>query len=312
MRKEGPTMPPAAYPRDLEGYGANPPHARWPNDARIAVQFVLNVEEGGENSILHGDTHSEAHLSETIAQPLEGQRNLIVESFYEYGARAGFWRILRLFEKYRMPFTCFAVGMAIERTPAVARAMRDAGHEIATHGWRWINYQNVPEEVERAHIRRAIEAHEAVIGERPLGFYAGRLSAASRKLCIEAGFLYDADSYADDLPYWTAEHGRPHLVVPYTSDVTDMKFQTTTGSFSCGDQFFNYLRDSFDCLYDEGAERPKMMSVAMHSRILGRPGRIQSLARFLDYISEKDAVWVARRIDIAQHWIKCHPPAVAG
>jgi putative urate catabolism protein len=300
-------MLPLAYPRDLEGYGPRPPRADWPGGARIAVQFVLNVEEGGENSILHGDTHSESHLSESVAQPLEGQRNLIVESFYEYGARAGFWRIMRLFEKHRMQFTCFAVGMAIQRTPGAARTMRDAGHEIATHGWRWINYQNVPESVEREHIRLAIEAHEDVLGERPLGFYVGRLSESSRKLCVEAGFLYDADSYADDLPYWTSEFGKPHLIVPYTSDASDMKFQTTTGSFSCGDQFYNYLKDTFDCLYEEGAETPKMMSVAMHSRILGRPGRIQSLARFMEYISRREAVWVARRIDIANHWMTRHP-----
>lgn len=295
------------YPRDLEGYGKHPPHAAWPGGARIAVQFVLNVEEGGEHCILHGDTHSEAHLSESVAAPLDGRRNLIVESFYEYGARAGFWRIMRLFEKHDMRFTCFAVGMALQRTPDAARAMRDAGHEIATHGWRWIDYLNVPESVEREHIRLSIRTHEELLGERPLGFYAGRLSAASRKLCIEEGFLYDADSYADDLPYWAPEFEKPHLVVPYTSDASDMKFQTTTGSFACGDQFFNYLKDTFDCLYEEGAECPKMMSVAMHSRILGRPGRIQSLARFMEYISQHDRVWVPRRIDIARHWMTHHP-----
>lgn len=299
------------YPRDLHGYGRHPPHAAWPGGARIAVQFVLNVEEGGEHCILHGDTHSEAHLSESVAVPLEGRRNLIVESFYEYGARAGFWRIMRLFEKHSMRFTCFAVGMALQRTPEAARAMRDAGHEVATHGWRWINYLNVPESVEREHIRLCIRTHEDLLGERPLGFYAGRLSASSRKLAMEEGFLYDADSYADDLPYWAREFDKPHLVVPYTSDATDMKFQTTTGSFVCGDQFFNYLKDTFDCLYEEGAEAPKMMSVAMHSRILGRPGRIQSLARFMEYIARHDKVWVARRIDIARHWIAHHPAPMA-
>jgi putative urate catabolism protein len=295
------------YPRDLEGYGPLVPYANWPGGARIAVQFVLNVEEGGENCILHGDAHSEAHLSESVAVPLYGKRNLIVESFYEYGARAGFWRILRLFDKHKMHFTCFAIGMAILRTPAAARAMRDAGHEIATHGWRWINYEEVPEDVEREHIRLAIKAHESVLGERPRGFYAGRLSSSSRKLCIEEGFLYDADSYADDLPYWTNETGKQHLVVPYTSDASDMKFQTTTGSFASGDQFFNYLKDSFDCLYEEGATAPKMLSIALHSRIIGRPGRIQALARFMEYISTFEGVWVARRIDIANHWIANHP-----
>jgi len=299
-----------SYPRDLVGYAANPPHAGWPGGARIAVQFVLNVEEGGEHCILHGDSHSESHLSETAALPLDGRRNFIVESFYEYGARAGIWRILRLFEKYSMPFTCFAVGMAILRTPDVVRAMRDAGHEIATHGWRWISYQDVPESVERDHIRRTIAAHEEVLGERPLGFYVGRLSSNSRRLCIEEGFVYDADSYADDLPYWNYEYGRPHLIVPYTSDTSDMKFQTAIGTFSDGDQFFTYLKDSFDCLYEEGAVSPKMMSVALHSRIIGRPGRIRSLERFMAYIAAKEAVWVPRRIDIARHWMEHNKPAV--
>jgi putative urate catabolism protein len=300
------------YPRDLIGYGARPPLANWPGGARIAVQFVLNVEEGGENCILHGDTHSEAHLSESVALPLAGERNLIVESFYEYGARAGFWRVLRLFDRHRMPFTCFAVGMAVQRTPDAIRAMRDGGHEIATHGYRWINYHNMPEQLEREHIKLAIKAHEDVLGERPLGFYAGRVSSSSRRLCIEEGFLYDADSYADDLPYWTNDAGRAHLVVPYTSDSSDMKFQTTTGSFSCGDQFYNYLKDTFDCLYEEGADTPKMMSVALHSRIIGRPGRIQSLGRFMNYIAEHEAVWVARRIDIARHWIEHFPATLPG
>jgi allantoinase len=238
-----------------------------------------------------------------------GARNLIIESFFEFGSRAGFWRIMRLFRERNLRFTAFAIGMAIERNQQAAKAMAEAGHEVATHGYRWIDYTHVPAEIEREHIRRTIEIHEEVLGERPLGFYQGRCSINSRRLCVEeGGFLYDADSYADDLPYWCMDYGRPHLIVPYTSDVTDMKFQTTTGSFSCGDQFFNYLKDSFDCLYAEGEFAPKMMSVALHTRIIGRPGRFQSLVRFLDYVLAHDRVWVARRIDIARHWISTHPP----
>jgi putative urate catabolism protein len=297
------------YPRDLFGYGQHPPHAHWPDEARIAVNFVVNVEEGGEHNILHGDSHSEFHLSETPTQPLMGARNLIIESFFEYGSRAGFWRLMRLFGERGVHFTAFAVGMAIERNPEAARAMLEAGHEIATHGYRWIDYKHIPPEIERDHILRSIAIHQTVLGTRPLGFYQGRCSVNSRRLCVEeGGFVYDADSYADDLPYWCLDYGRPHLVVPYTSDATDMKFQTTTGSFSCGDQFFAYLKDSFDCLYAEGETAPKMMSVALHTRIIGRPGRVQSLARFLDYVLSHDRVWVARRIDIARHWIATHPP----
>lgn len=296
------------YPRDLYGYGPVPPDPKWPDKARIAVQFVLNVEEGGEHNILHGDQHSEYHLSETPAEPLMGARNPIVESFYEYGSRAGFWRMMRLFQDRGLKFTAFAVGMALERNPESGLAMIKAGHEVATHGYRWINYKDVPEEVEREHIHRSIMIHEKVLGERPFGFYHGRCSMNSRRLCVEAGgFLYDSDSYADDLPYWCLDYDRPHLIVPYTSDVTDMKFQTTTGSFNCGNQFFNYLKDTFDWLYLEGAHSPKMMSVAMHTRILGRPGRIQSLAKFLDYVLEFDRVWIPRRVDIARHWIEHHP-----
>jgi putative urate catabolism protein len=297
------------YPRDLFGYGDTPPHAQWPGNARIAVNFVVNFEEGGEHNVLHGDSHSEYHLSETPTQPLLGARNLIIESFFEYGSRAGFWRIMRLFRERSVHFTAFAIGMALERNREAAKAMAEAGHEVATHGYRWIDYTHIPPGVEREHILRTIEIHKQVLGERPLGFYQGRCSVNSRRLCVEeGGFLYDADSYADDLPYWCTDYGRPHLVVPYTSDVTDMKFQTTTGSFSCGDQFFNYLKDSFDCLYAEGELMPKMMSVALHTRIIGRPGRFQSLARFLDYVLSHDRVWVARRIDIARHWISTHPP----
>jgi putative urate catabolism protein len=300
------------YPRDLIGYGATPPDPKWPGNARIAVQFVLNVEEGGEHNILHGDRHSEYHLSETPTEPLMGSRNVIIESFYEYGSRAGFWRIMRLFKERELHFTAFVVGMALQRNQEAGRAMLAAGHEIATHGYRWIDYKHMPPDVEREHILTTIEIHKEILGERPLGFYQGRCSVNSRSLCVEeGGFLYDSDSYADDLPYWCLDYGRPHLIIPYTSDVTDMKFQTTTGSFSCGDQFFNYLKDSFDCLYAEGSTAPKMMSVAMHTRILGRPGRVQSLARFLDYIQGHDSVWIPRRIDIARHWIEHHSPAAA-
>ena len=300
------------YPRDLVGYGENPPDARWPGAARIAVQFVLNYEEGGENCILHGDAASEAFLSEIIgAQPLVGVRHMNMESLYEYGSRAGFWRLLRLFSERNLLFTSYAIGMAIERNPAAAIAMKEAGHEIASHGWRWIDYQFVPEEVEREHIRLAVEAHKRVLGERPLGFYQGRCSPNTRRLCVEeGGFLYDSDSYADDLPYWNNDYGKPHLVIPYTLDANDMRFATAQG-FNTGEQFFTYLKDTFDVLYAEGAERAKMMSIGLHCRLIGRPGRSAALARFLDYVLAHDKVWVCRRIDIARHWIANHPPIEA-
>jgi putative urate catabolism protein len=298
-----------AYPRDMIGYGRTPPHAAWPGGARIAVQFVVNYEEGGENCVLHGDAASEAFLSEIVgAAALPGARHMNMESIYEYGARAGFWRLLRLFGERKLPFTAFAVGMAILRHPEAALAMQEAGHEIATHGWRWIDYQHVPEAAEREHIRLAVEAQKKVTGERPHGFYQGRCSPNTRRLCVEeGGFLYDADSYADELPYWDRAHGRAHLVVPYTLDANDMRFATAQG-FNSGDQFFAYLKDSFDVLYAEGAERPRMMSVGLHCRLAGRPGRAAALARFLDYVGTHDRVWVARRIDIARHWIATHPP----
>lgn len=298
------------YPRDLKGYGKNPPFADWPGGARVAVQFVVNFEEGGENCILHGDVASEAFLSEIVgAQPLTGVRNINMESIYEYGARAGFWRLMRLFEQRNLPFTAFAVGMAVARNPDAALAMHEAGHELASHGWRWIDYQYASEETEREHMHLAIKAIEEVTGQRPLGMYTGRTSPNSRRLTVEeGGFLYDSDSYADDLPYWTNEYGRDHLVVPYTLDANDMRFATPQG-FNSGDQFFAYLRDSFDMLYAEGEDTPKMMSIGLHCRLAGRPGRAAALARFLDYIGEHDKVWVARRIDIARHWIKRHPAA---
>lgn len=297
-----------AYPRDLVGYGANPPDPRWPNKARLAVQFVLNVEEGGEASILHGDTHAEAYLHEVAGIPaLVGVRNLQIESVYEYGSRAGFWRLLRLFDEYGWKLTIFAVAMALERVPDAAKALVEAGHEIASHGWRWIDYQNVPIEQERADMMRAIETIKRVTGERPLGWYTGRLSPNTRQLAIEeGGFLYDADAYNDDLPYWVEGQGKPHLVIPYTLDVNDMKFGTLQG-FNQGQDFFTYAKDAFDELYREGASAPKMMSIGLHSRLIGRPGRIAGLRRFLDHIQAHHDVWVCRRVDIARHWIEHHP-----
>ena len=296
-----------SYPRDMVGYGQTPPHSQWPNGARLALQFVMNYEEGGENCILHGDPASEAFLSEIVgAEPLMGVRNLNMESIYEYGSRAGFWRLHRLFTQRSMPVTVYAVAMALARNPAAGRAMVEAGWEVASHGYRWIDYQYVGEEVEREHIQKAIAIHTDVIGSRPLGFYQGRLSPNTRRLVVEAGgFLYDADSYADDLPYWVHDYGKPHLVIPYTLDSNDMRFATSQG-FNCGDQFFTYLKDAFDVLYGEGKTSPKMMSVGLHCRLSGRPGRAAALAKFLDYVQSHDRVWVCRRVDIARHWHKHH------
>lgn len=300
----------SGYPRDMVGYGANPPHPQWPGGARLALQFVVNYEEGGENCILHGDRASEAFLSEIVgAQPLEGVRHLNMESIYEYGSRAGFWRILRMFDERGLPFTSFAVGMALERNPTAALAMKASGHEIASHGYRWIDYQHVDEAIEREHIAKAVAAHKRILGEHPLGFYQGRTGPNSRRLCVEeGGFLYDCDSYADDLPYWNHEFGRPHLIVPYTLDVNDMRFATNQG-FNSGDQFFSYLKDSFDVLYHEGESSPKMMSVGLHCRLVGRPGRAAALGRFLDYVLQHDRVWICRRSEIAQHWASVHSPS---
>jgi putative urate catabolism protein len=296
------------YPRDLVGYAGRPPHPRWPGDARIAVQFVINYEEGGENSILHGDSASEAFLSEMVAaQPLHGVRNMSMESLYEYGSRAGFWRLHDLFVERGMTATIFAVAMALERNPAVAQAMVKAGFEIASHGWRWIDYQYVDAAIEREHIKLAVASIERVTGTRPLGWYTGRNSPNTRALVAEhGGFLYDADSYADELPYWETAGGRPVLVVPYTLDANDMRFAQVQG-FNSGDQFFAYLKDSFDTLYAEGKSRPKMMSVGLHCRLVGRPGRAAALARFLDYVAKHEQVWVCRRLDIARHWRQHHP-----
>lgn len=298
------------YPRDLLGYGQHPPHPQWPNDAQLALQFVINYEEGGENCILHGDPASEAFLSETIGvQPLMGVRNINMESMYEYGSRAGFWRLHRLFTQQNLPVTVYAVAMALERNPAAAQAMVAAGWEVASHGYRWIDYQYVGEAVEREHIQKAIKIHTEVTGSRPLGFYQGRLSPNTRRLVIEdGGFLYDADSYADDLPYWVHDYGHPHLVIPYTLDNNDMRFATYQG-FNSGEQFFTYLRDAFDVLYQEGETSPRMMSVGLHCRLAGRPGRTAALARFLDYVQSHENVWICRRVDIARHWHTHHVPS---
>ncbi|MBI3435067.1 MAG: allantoinase PuuE [Proteobacteria bacterium] len=298
------------YPRDLFGYGRSPPHARWPRDARIAVQFVINYEEGGENCILHGDAASEAFLSEIIgAQPWPGQRHMNMESIYEYGARAGYWRLWRMFTDRQMPVSVFAIATAMARCPDVVASMREAGWEIATHGLKWIDYRDVKRVEERAHIVEAIRIHAAVAGARPLGFYQGRCSPHTLNIVMEEqGFLYSADSYADELPYWIDGPHGPHLIVPYTLDANDMRFATAQG-FNCGEQFFSYLKDSFDVLYAEGTELPKMLSVGLHCRLAGRPGRAAALARFLDYVQGHDKVWVATRLDIARHWIASHPPA---
>ncbi|NCF63219.1 MAG: allantoinase PuuE [Gammaproteobacteria bacterium] len=301
------------YPRDLAGYGPNPPNPRWPGGARLALQVVLNYEEGGENCVLHGDSWSEAFLSEIIgADARKGVRHMSMESIYEYGSRVGVWRLKRLFDRYRVPVTVFAVGMAVERYSEPVKALHDAGHEICSHGYRWIDYQYVDEEVEREHIQRAIEAIENAVGERPLGWYTGRSSPNTRRLVVgEGNFLYDADAYNDDLPYWTFEFGKPHLVVPYTLDVNDMRFATSQG-FNSGEQFYQYLKDSFDVLYAEGENAPRMMSLGLHCRLAGRPGRIAALERFFRYIRTFEDLWLCRRIDIARHWHENHPPVEGG
>ena len=309
---------PTRYPRDLRGYGRNAPHAQWPGNARVAVQFVLNYEEGGENSVLHGDAGSEQFLSEMANPPAFADRHLSMESIYEYGSRVGVWRILREFEKRGLPLTIFGVGMALQRSPEVAAAFVELGHEIACHGWRWINYQQVDEATERAHLQAGIAAIRQLTGQPPLGWYTGRDSPNTRRLVVDAGgFEYDSDYYGDDLPFWlqvrrTDGALAPHLVVPYTLDANDMRFALPQG-FSHGDEFFEYLRDAFDVHYAEGDERPSMMSIGMHCRILGRPGRMRALQRFLDHVQGHDRVWIARRIDIAQHWKQAHPfdPATA-
>ena len=297
------------YPRDLCGYGANPPDPRWPGGARLALQIVLNYEEGGENCVLHGDPASEAFLSEIIAADArEGVRHMSMESLYEYGSRVGVWRLKKLFDRYRIPVTVFAVGMAVERYPEPVRALFASGHEICSHGYRWIDYQDISENTEREHMQRTIGIIEETIGERPLGWYTGRTSPNTRALVVEeGGFLYDSDDYSDELPFWDRRHGKPQLVIPYTLDANDMRFATPQG-FNSGTQFLQYLKDTFDVLYAEGADTPRMMSVGLHCRISGRPGRFAALEAFLRYARSHDDVWFCRRIDIARHWHAEFPP----
>ncbi len=300
------------YPRDLIGYGRCPPHADWPGNARIAVQFVLNYEEGGENCVLHGDAGSEQFLSEIIGAQAYPARHLSMESIYEYGSRVGAWRILREFERRGLPLTVFGVAMAMQRNPDFVRTCLEQGHEIASHGWRWIHYQAMDEAQEREHLQRAVAIQRELTGAAPLGWYTGRDSPNTRRLVVEhGGFVYDSDYYGDELPFWTTVtlgdgSRRPHLVVPYTLDTNDMRFATPQG-FNTATQFFDYLRDSFDVLYAEGHETPRMLSIGMHCRLLGRPGRFIALQRFLDHIARHDRVWVCRRIDIARHWQQRHP-----
>jgi len=296
------------YPRDMVGYGGRPPLPLWPGDARIALQFVLNYEEGAERNVLHGDDVAEYFLSEMVgAAPVAGMRHMAMESLYEYGSRAGFWRIRRLFDSLGLPLTVFAVAQALERNPEAVAAMKASGWEIASHGYRWIDYQTVPEAVERAHIAMAVEAHTRATGERPLGWYQGRTSPNTARLVAEeGGFVYDADSYADDLPYYDVRFGRAQLVVPYALDTNDMRCVAPQG-FNSGDQFFAYLRDAFDALYAEGASDPKMLSIGLHCRIVGRPARIGALRRFMEHVGNHEKVWIARRIDVARHWLAAHP-----
>ncbi|HTL89057.1 MAG TPA: allantoinase PuuE [Leptolyngbya sp.] len=297
------------YPRDMVGYGQTPPHPHWQDQAKIAVQFVINYEEGSENNILHGDAASEAFLSEIVgALPFQGLRHMNMESCYEYGSRAGFWRLHRMFTSRNIPVTVYGVAMALERNPEAVAAMKAADWEIASHGYRWIDYKDFSEAAEREHLKAAIELHTRITGSRPLGWYTGRNSPNTQKLVIEeGGFLYDSDSYADDLPYWVNGKDQPHLVIPYTLDNNDMRFATNQG-FNSGDQFFAYLQDAFDVLYAEGETAPKMMSVGLHCRLVGRPGRAAALARFLDYVQGHDRVWICRRIEIARHWHDHHKP----
>jgi putative urate catabolism protein len=295
------------YPRDMVGYGAKKLKVKWPNNARIALQIVLNYEEGAENCVLHGDKHSEVFLSEIIgAQPVKG-RHINMESLYEYGSRSGFWRLHKLFQEKKIPITIFGVGMALEKNPEICKAIKNANYEVASHGWRWIDYQSVKKSEEKKHMKLAIKKIKEIFGERPLGWYTGRCSPNTRDLVFEeGGFLYDSDSYSDDLPYWEIRKKKKQLIIPYTLDNNDMRFVSNQG-FNTGDHFFSYLKDSFDALYEEGKTNPKMMSVGLHCRLVGRPGRVQSLKRFLEYVLSHEDVWICKRIDIAKHWIKNYP-----
>ena len=292
------------YPRNMIGYGSNEIKVNWPNNARLALQIVLNYEEGAENSVLHGDKYSETFLSEIIgAQPIKG-RHINMESFYEYGSRRGFWRLHKLFAEKKIPVTIFGVAMALERNPEVCKAIINGNYEVASHGWRWIDYQNVKKSVEKKHMQLSIKTIKKIFGSRPLGWYTGRCSPNTRDLVFEeGGFLYDSDSYSDDLPYWEYRKNKKQLIIPYTLDNNDMRFASNQG-FNSGEQFYTYLKDSFDALYSEGRTDPKMMSVGLHCRLIGRPGRIQSLRKFIDYVQKFDDVWICKRIDIAKHWIE--------
>jgi putative urate catabolism protein len=304
----------ASYPRDMLGYGRTPPDPRWPGDARVCVQFVVNYEEGGENNILHGDAASEAFLSEIVgAAPWPGLRHWNMESIYEYGARAGFWRLHRLFTRRNLPVTVYGVATALQRSPEQTAAMLEAGWEIASHGYKWVEYKDLPEEEERRHLQEAIRIHAEVTGSRPTGWYLGRCSMNTTRLVMEeGGFAYSSDSYADDLPYYVQGPKGPHLIIPYTLDANDMRFATPQG-YNSGDQFFAYLKDSFDVLYREGAEgQAKMLNIGLHCRLVGRPGRVAALERFVDYVLSHDQVWVTRRIDIAEHWRRTHPAPASG
>jgi len=303
------------YPRDLAGYGRTPPHPQWPGRARIALQFVLNYEEGGENNVLHGDAASETFLSEIIGAAAFPMRHMSMESLYEYGSRAGLWRLLRMFEDRQLPLTVFGVAMALKRNPDAVTAFQQLNHEIACHGLKWISYQNIDATTERAHMEEAVAIFRELTGAAPQGWYTGRDSPNTRRLVVEhGGFAYDADHYGDDLPFYqqvaTGAGVQSHLVIPYTLDTNDMRFAAMQG-FNSGAQFFDYLRDAFDVLYAEGdpdgLNAPKMLSVGLHCRIAGRPGRAAALARFLDYVQGHDQVWIARRIDIANHWRAVHP-----
>jgi len=297
--------------RDFIGYGATPPDARWPGGARVAISFVLNYEEGGERSILDGDPITETNLHEIVGWPPVERRLLNIESMFEYGSRAGFWRVYRTFTSRGLPITVYAVGQALERNPEAAHAMAVAGWEVVGHGWRWIDYVDVPEDVEREHIRRTNETIARLTGQQPQGLYVGRTSERTRRLAVAEGLLYDSDSVADDLPYWVQVDGKPHLVVPYTLDCNDYKF-VLAGGFPDGESFYRYMRHTFDQLYEEGADRPRLMNVGLHARLVGRPGRTRALCRFLDEIAGRRDVWVARRVDIARHWAATHPPPASG
>ena len=289
------------------GYGSKEPKVVWPNNAKLALQIVLNYEEGGENNILHGDKHSETFLSEIIGAQAFKDRHINMESMYEYGSRRGFWRLHKLFQQKKIPITIFGVAMAFERNPEVCEAIKNGNYEVACHGWRWIDYQNVKKSTEKKDMKLAIKTIKKIFGTRPLGWYTGRCSPNTRDLIFEDGkFLYDSDSYSDDLPYWEYKKNKKQLIIPYTLDNNDMRFATNQG-FNSGDQFYTYLKDSFDTLYEEGKTNPKMMSVGLHCRLIGRPGRIQSLKKFLDYVLKFNDVWICKRIDIAKHWIKNYP-----